>query len=316
MMVELTYFLGLQIKQEDKGISIFQEQYTRNLLKKYEIFDSPSVKTPMVPPNNLGHDLAGKPVNETSYRGMIGSLMYLTATRPDIQFSIVLCFDLKGYSNSDYVVAIWTKKAPQVLGGNYSSTEQVNFIQQLLAYSLITRAEVNIREIICSDYPQDEKFGFLPAILSNSNFTKDPSKVTDIELTTHMIALNNQKDSVSPPPLALRLQEHSLRRDKSLNTVPDPQDLERNIQLASTGLPSTLDEGTRKSQPLPESTATPPKDSGGNVQPFDKDLTSTTYDEGTAKTMPRPEGSLGDKDSGGNKPPADMEPINHTIADL
>ncbi|GJU36015.1 hypothetical protein Tco_1184369 [Tanacetum coccineum] len=91
MMGELTYFLGLQIKQDDKGISIFQEQYTRILLKKYEISDSSSVKTPMVSPNNLGPDLAGKPVNETSYRGMIGSLMYLTITRPDIQFSTVLC---------------------------------------------------------------------------------------------------------------------------------------------------------------------------------------------------------------------------------
>ncbi|GKC45375.1 retrovirus-related pol polyprotein from transposon TNT 1-94, partial [Tanacetum coccineum] len=50
-----------------------------------------SVKTPMVPLNNLGPDLAGKPVNETSYRGMIRSLMYLTTTRPDIQFSTVLC---------------------------------------------------------------------------------------------------------------------------------------------------------------------------------------------------------------------------------
>ncbi|GJT21498.1 retrovirus-related pol polyprotein from transposon TNT 1-94 [Tanacetum coccineum] len=84
MIGELTYFLGLQIKQDDKGISIFQEQYTRNLLKKYENFDSSSVKTPMVPPNKIGHNLASKPVNETSYRGMIGSLMYLTATRPDI----------------------------------------------------------------------------------------------------------------------------------------------------------------------------------------------------------------------------------------
>ncbi|GJW80330.1 retrovirus-related pol polyprotein from transposon TNT 1-94 [Tanacetum coccineum] len=139
MMGELTYFLGLQIKQDDKGISICQEQYTRNLLKKYEIFDSSLVKTPMVPPNNLGLDLAGKLVNEISYRGMIRSLMYLTATRLDIQFSIVLCaryqsnpkeshlttvkgilmylkgtitlglyyskclgFDRKGYSDSDY----------------------------------------------------------------------------------------------------------------------------------------------------------------------------------------------------------------------
>ncbi|GJU71188.1 retrovirus-related pol polyprotein from transposon TNT 1-94 [Tanacetum coccineum] len=111
-----------------------------NLLKKYEFSDSSSVKTPMVPPNNLGPDLTGKPVNETSYRGMIGSLMYLTTTRPDIQFSTVLCaryqsnpkeshltvvkrilrylkgtptlglyypkcsvFDLNGYSDSNYV---------------------------------------------------------------------------------------------------------------------------------------------------------------------------------------------------------------------
>ncbi|GJU81711.1 retrovirus-related pol polyprotein from transposon TNT 1-94 [Tanacetum coccineum] len=50
-----------------------------------------SVKTSMVPPKNLGPDLAGKPVNETLYRGMIGSLMYLTATMPDIQFSTCLC---------------------------------------------------------------------------------------------------------------------------------------------------------------------------------------------------------------------------------
>ncbi|GKC33904.1 retrovirus-related pol polyprotein from transposon TNT 1-94, partial [Tanacetum coccineum] len=70
-----------------------------------------SVKTPMVPPNNLGPDLAGKPVNETSYRGMIGSLIYLTAIRPDIYFSIFQCFDLKGYSDSDYAGCNMDKKS-------------------------------------------------------------------------------------------------------------------------------------------------------------------------------------------------------------
>ncbi|GKD84088.1 retrovirus-related pol polyprotein from transposon TNT 1-94, partial [Tanacetum coccineum] len=347
MMGELTYFLGLQINS--------------------------SVKTPMVPPNNLGPDLAGKPVNETSHRGMIGSLMYLTATRLDIQLSTVLCARyqsnpkethltvvkrilkyLKGtptlekapqvpvkylvenwfvrvlrnnsqwlcpqlrlnmllllgvvqsttvaydpfpstdeteqrlfreflikfsvlngqrpltldfntfcsstgldYNNGKYVahltpmavkkelgkIAInpsYLDKTPflkisilvawrilftfviQVLGGNYSSTEQVNFIQLLLAYCLITGTEVDIGEIIYNDlvtkllnksrlnyvsyprfiscalqlllgfdYTQNEKFRFLPSILSNSNFTKDPSKVTVIELTAHMIAINN-----------------------------------------------------------------------------------------------------------------------------
>ncbi|GJT55991.1 hypothetical protein Tco_0991045 [Tanacetum coccineum] len=116
---------------------------------------------------------------------------------------------------------------------NYSSTEQVNSIQPLLAYCLITRTEVDIGEIIYSDlvtkllnksrlkyisyprfiscalqvllgsdYTQDKKFRFLPGILSNSSFTKDPSKVTNIELTAYMIVVNNQKDSVSPLPLA------------------------------------------------------------------------------------------------------------------
>ena len=86
MMGELTYFLGLLIKLTDNGTSISQEKYTRNLMKKYELIDCASVKTPMVPPNNLGPDPAGKPVNQTLFRGMIGSLMYLLATRPDIQF--------------------------------------------------------------------------------------------------------------------------------------------------------------------------------------------------------------------------------------
>ncbi|GJV50629.1 hypothetical protein Tco_1446370 [Tanacetum coccineum] len=82
------------------------------------------------------------------------------------------------YNNGKYVA----HPAPEVLGKNYSSTEQVNSIQQLLAFSLITGTEVDIGEIIYSDL--------------------DPSKVTDIELTAHMIVVNNQRDLVSPPPLA------------------------------------------------------------------------------------------------------------------
>nr|GEV79478.1 retrovirus-related Pol polyprotein from transposon TNT 1-94 [Tanacetum cinerariifolium] len=106
MMGELTYFIRLQIKQDDKGISIFQEQYTRNLLKKYEIFDSSLVRTPMVPPNNLGPYLADKPVTKTLYRGMIGSLMYLTATRLDIKFSTVLCARYQSNPNESHLIAV------------------------------------------------------------------------------------------------------------------------------------------------------------------------------------------------------------------
>ncbi|GJW80237.1 hypothetical protein Tco_0144212 [Tanacetum coccineum] len=81
------------------------------------------------------------------------------------------------------------------------------------------------------------------------------------------------------------------------------------------GLPSTLDEGTRKSTPLPESTVTHPKVSGGNKRPLVRDIPFTTPDEGTAKTTSRLEGSLGYKDSRGNISPADMEPIHTLVAD-
>ncbi|GKE64635.1 hypothetical protein Tco_1518796 [Tanacetum coccineum] len=60
----------------------------------------------MVPPNKLGPDLDGKAVNETQYRRMIGSLMYLTASRPDIQFSTYLCARYQANPNESHLIAV------------------------------------------------------------------------------------------------------------------------------------------------------------------------------------------------------------------
>ncbi|GKB95680.1 retrovirus-related pol polyprotein from transposon TNT 1-94 [Tanacetum coccineum] len=98
MMGELSYFLGLQIKQDDKGISISQEKYTRDLLEKYEISDSSVVNTPMVPPNNLGPDLAGKLANpkEPHLISVKRIIRYLKGT-PSLSLLYPKCsgFDLK-----------------------------------------------------------------------------------------------------------------------------------------------------------------------------------------------------------------------------
>ncbi|GJS11972.1 retrovirus-related pol polyprotein from transposon TNT 1-94 [Tanacetum coccineum] len=99
MIGELTYNLGFQIKQDLKGISICQEKYVKDLLKMYDLADCASVKCPMLPSNNLGPDESGVSVNETLFRGMIGSLMYLTVSRPDIQFSTCL-YTVIGSSSS------------------------------------------------------------------------------------------------------------------------------------------------------------------------------------------------------------------------
>ncbi|GKA77403.1 hypothetical protein Tco_0783864 [Tanacetum coccineum] len=101
----LTYFPGFQIKQSERGISINQEKYVKDLLKKYDINGS-SVKTPMVPPNNLGPDLNGKSINETQFRGMIGPLMYLTASRHDIKFSTCLCVRYQANPKESYLIDV------------------------------------------------------------------------------------------------------------------------------------------------------------------------------------------------------------------
>nr|GEV68825.1 retrovirus-related Pol polyprotein from transposon TNT 1-94 [Tanacetum cinerariifolium] len=161
--------------------------------------------------------------------------------------------------------------------------------------------------------------GFLPGILINFNFTKDPSKVTGIELTAHMITVNNQKDSVSLLPLSIKPKKG--KSQTMTPTLPKSQGsesfgaLSKKSKRPKSKNPPTKTKGTRKSQPLPESATINPKDSVRNKQPIDMGLTSMASDEGTPKTTSCPEGSLRDKDSGGNKQPVNMEPINPTVAD-
>ncbi|GJT30429.1 retrovirus-related pol polyprotein from transposon TNT 1-94 [Tanacetum coccineum] len=91
MMGELNFFLGLQIKQLDDGIFFNQSKYIKEMLKKFRLEDSKPIKTPISTETKLTRDEEGESVDNTKYRGMIGSLLYLTASRPDIMFSVCLC---------------------------------------------------------------------------------------------------------------------------------------------------------------------------------------------------------------------------------
>ncbi|GKC70707.1 retrovirus-related pol polyprotein from transposon TNT 1-94 [Tanacetum coccineum] len=82
------------------------QKYVKNLLKKYDLADCASVKCPMLPPNNLGPDESGVSVNETLFRGMIGSMMYLTASRPDIQFSTCLYARYQANPKESHIVTV------------------------------------------------------------------------------------------------------------------------------------------------------------------------------------------------------------------
>nr|GEU79049.1 hypothetical protein [Tanacetum cinerariifolium] len=91
MMGQMSIFLGLQISQSPRGIFINQSKYTSKIVKKYGMPSSDYVDTPMVEKSKLDVDLQGKPVDATQYSGMIGSLMYMTSSRPDLIYVVRLC---------------------------------------------------------------------------------------------------------------------------------------------------------------------------------------------------------------------------------
>ncbi|KAK2395594.1 putative mitochondrial protein [Trifolium repens] len=91
MMGELKFFLGIQINQTKKGTFIHQSKYIKDLLKKFNLEDCKPMNTPMHPTSSLGKEDSESKVDQKLYRGMIGSLLYLTASRPDILFSVCLC---------------------------------------------------------------------------------------------------------------------------------------------------------------------------------------------------------------------------------
>ncbi|GJZ32016.1 uncharacterized mitochondrial protein-like protein [Tanacetum coccineum] len=151
-MGELTFFLGLQVQQKHDGIFISQDKYVTEILKKFDFATIKTASTPMEPNKALVKDEEAEDVDVHLFRSMIGSLMYLTASRPDITFAVCVCarfqvtpktshlnvvkrifrylkgqpklglwypkdssFDLEAYSDSDYAGASLDRKS--TIGG-------------------------------------------------------------------------------------------------------------------------------------------------------------------------------------------------------
>ncbi|GJS31538.1 putative ribonuclease H-like domain-containing protein [Tanacetum coccineum] len=151
-MGELTFFLGLQVKQKPDGIFISQDKYVAEILKKFDFANVKTASTPIETQKPLVKDEEASDVDVHLYRSMIGSLMYLTASRPDIMFAVCACsrfqvtlksshlsavkrifrylkgkpklglwyprvssFDLESYSDSDYAGANLDRKS--IIGG-------------------------------------------------------------------------------------------------------------------------------------------------------------------------------------------------------
>ncbi|GJZ83214.1 retrovirus-related pol polyprotein from transposon TNT 1-94 [Tanacetum coccineum] len=106
MMGELNFFLGLQIKQIEYAIFFNQSKYIKAMLKKFGLEESKPMKTPMSSDTKLTKDEECESVDSTKYRGMIGSLLYLMSSRPDIMFSVCLCARLQEAPKTSHLEAI------------------------------------------------------------------------------------------------------------------------------------------------------------------------------------------------------------------
>jgi hypothetical protein len=106
MMGELTFFLGIQVKQTKQGTFVHQVKYTMDLMKKFNMAELKPVSTPMSSATSLGPDEDGEAVDQREYRSMIGSILYLTATRPDIQFTVGLSAHFQASPRSSHRTAV------------------------------------------------------------------------------------------------------------------------------------------------------------------------------------------------------------------
>jgi hypothetical protein len=138
MIGELNYFLGLQVKQTVEGIFISQSKYAKDLVKRYGLDGKSRTRTPMSTSVKISSDIVGKVVDPSLYRSMIGSLLYLTPSRPDIAFSVGVCARFQAnpkeshltvvkriirYVNDTLLYGIWYSRETNLVVAGYSDAD-------------------------------------------------------------------------------------------------------------------------------------------------------------------------------------------------
>jgi hypothetical protein len=135
MMEVLTFFLGFQIKQVKEGTFISQMMYTRDIIKKFGIDKAKPIKTHMGTNGHLDLDLGGTSVNQKVYRSMIGSLLYLCASRPDIMLSVCMCARFQAAPKNCHLRAVKRIMRCLVLTPNLDLWYPMGSRFELLGYS-------------------------------------------------------------------------------------------------------------------------------------------------------------------------------------
>ncbi|GJV54494.1 retrovirus-related pol polyprotein from transposon TNT 1-94 [Tanacetum coccineum] len=178
MMGHMPFFLGLQISQSPRGIFLNQSKYASEIIKKYGLLTNDSVDTPMMEKNKLDEDLQGTPVDATLYCGMIGSLMYMTSSRPDLIYAVCLCawYQMRsqltdyGFTFNKIPLYCDNKSVITLCCNNvqYSKTNHIDvryhFIKEQVENGIVelyfVRTEYQLADIFTKLFPR-ERFNFL-----------------------------------------------------------------------------------------------------------------------------------------------------------
>ncbi|GJV47028.1 hypothetical protein Tco_1437240 [Tanacetum coccineum] len=161
-IANMSFFLGLQISQSPRGIFLNQSKYASKIIKKYGLLTSDSVDTPAVKKNKLDEDLQRTPVDATLCRGMIGSLMYLISSRPNLIYAVCLCARYQAKPTEKHLNAVkrifrYLREPLTWDSGTQRITEQVeNGIVELY----FVRTEYQLADIFTKPLPR-ERFNFL-----------------------------------------------------------------------------------------------------------------------------------------------------------
>ena len=103
---ELNYFLGLQVKQMEDSMFVSQSKYARGIVKKFGLENASHKRTPAATHVKITKDEKGEDVDQSLYKSLIGSLLYLTASRPDITFAVSVCARYQAQPKASHLMQV------------------------------------------------------------------------------------------------------------------------------------------------------------------------------------------------------------------